>query len=320
MTTTASENAAYVEFVTRDALVQRALLSGDFTDRRLAEDIVEQTFRSGRGSLNEAEFRRVADYLAADPDNGPALFAAKGVDVIDNPVAARRFADVCLNSFAGHTLVVLADGTRVPIADIDVGVSVAAFDVDAGVVTSGAVTAVLSHGDELFDVGLADGSVLSVTDDHRFWDPSNTVWSPIGDLADEGGSVFGLDGANIAVTGIDVRVCRRRCGIFRLPVSTTSMWPPITRRFRCWCITPMRCVRFKCRWTRSMNCSILLIRLGFLRRLLLVSTRSLMTRLMLLVVETSQKQSLRRGWSRLRASLKTPRKRWRQSQHVRPAG
>ena len=118
---------------------------------------------SGRGSLNEAEFRRVADYLAADPDNGPALFAAKGVDVIDNPVAARRFADVCLNSFAGHTLVVLADGTRVPIADIGVGVSVAAFDVDAGVVTSGAVTAVLSHGDELFDVGLADGSVLSVT-------------------------------------------------------------------------------------------------------------------------------------------------------------
>ena len=50
---------------------------------------------SGRGSLNEAEFRRVADYLAANPDDGPALFAAKGVDVIDNPVAARRFADVC---------------------------------------------------------------------------------------------------------------------------------------------------------------------------------------------------------------------------------
>ena len=158
---------------------------------------------SGRGSLNEAEFRRVADYLAADPDDGPALFAAKGVDVIDNPAAARRFADVCLNSFAGHTLVVLADGTRVPIADIGVGVSVAAFDVDAGVVTAGAVTAVLSHGDELFDVGLADGSVLSVTDDHRFWDPFNTVWSPIGDLADSGGSVLGLDGANIAVTGID---------------------------------------------------------------------------------------------------------------------
>ena len=81
--------------------------------------------------------------MAANPDDGPALFAAKGVDVIDNPVAA--------------------------------------FDVDAGVVTAGAVTAVLSHGDELFDVGLGDGSVLSVTDDHRFWDPSNTVWSPIGD-------------------------------------------------------------------------------------------------------------------------------------------
>ena len=45
--------------------------------------------------------------------------------------------------------------------------------------------------------------MLSVTDDHRFWDPSNTVWSPIGDLADEGGSVLGLDGVNIAVTGID---------------------------------------------------------------------------------------------------------------------
>ena len=70
--TTASENAAYVEFVTRDALVDLAMDSG--ATRQLAEDIVEQTFRSGRGSLNEAEFRRVADYLAADPDDGPALF------------------------------------------------------------------------------------------------------------------------------------------------------------------------------------------------------------------------------------------------------
>ena len=73
---------------------------------------------SGRGSLNEAEFRRVADYLAANPDDGPALFAAKGVDVIDNPAAARRFADVCLNSFAGHTWFDQRIGQRVS-ADFD---------------------------------------------------------------------------------------------------------------------------------------------------------------------------------------------------------
>gem|GEM_PF-6039368 len=89
---------------------------------------MEQTLASGRSSLNEAEFTLVRDFLRADPDDGPALFAAKGTDVIDSPAAAARYRARCFNSFSSDTLVVLSDASRVRIADLDPGDRVLTFD------------------------------------------------------------------------------------------------------------------------------------------------------------------------------------------------
>ena len=188
--------------MTFDALVAEARRTGrDLTDAQ-AEELVEQTLATGRSGLNEAEFVRVREFLRADPDDGPALFASKGTAVIDDPVTAGRYADLCLNSFAGGTLVVLADGSRVPITSVSVGDRVAAFDVSLGLVVDRPVTAVLSHDDVLFDVSLSDGSMLSVTEDHSVFEVSSRSWMPISEF-DADDVLLGLSGETLTVTDFD---------------------------------------------------------------------------------------------------------------------
>jgi len=107
---------------------------------------------------------------------------------------------LCLNSFAGATLVVLADGSRVPIVDVAVGDSVAAFDTATGDVVSGPVTGVLSHTDSLVDVVLSDGSTLSMTGDHSVYDTLSGSWRPVSEFESDG-ALLGLSGGTLTVTG-----------------------------------------------------------------------------------------------------------------------
>ena len=109
---------------------------------------------------------------------------------------------LCLNSFAGATLVVLADGSRVPIVDVAVGDSVAAFDTATGDVVSGPVTGVLSHTDSLVDVVLSDGSTLSMTGDHSVYDTLSGSWRPVSEFESDG-ALLGLSGGTLTVTGFD---------------------------------------------------------------------------------------------------------------------
>ena len=74
----------------------------------------------------------------------------------------QEFAAACraTNSFSGDTLVSMAHGGSVPIADVQLGDQVLVYDFDTGVTVAREVTATLPHTDWLLESHLSDGSML----------------------------------------------------------------------------------------------------------------------------------------------------------------
>lgn len=106
------------------------------------------------------------------------------------------------NSFLGDTLVVLADGTMLPIAEVMVGDEVLAYDLDTGTTVVRDATATLPHTDWLLQAHLSDGSVMSVTEDHRFWSVTDDAWVELQDL-DTTDVLLTPDGATVTVDWLD---------------------------------------------------------------------------------------------------------------------
>ena len=63
----------------------------------------------------------------------------------------------------------MAHGGSVPIADVQLGDRVLAYDFDTGVTVAREVTATLPHTDWLLEAHLSDGSMMSVTEDQGTW-------------------------------------------------------------------------------------------------------------------------------------------------------
>ncbi|GAA2248106.1 hypothetical protein GCM10010104_50790 [Streptomyces indiaensis] len=105
--------------------------------------------------------------------------------------AGSRVGCAAPNSFTGDTPVLMADGTRKPIKDVQVGDTVLAADPETGESGPREVTALInSEGEKpLVDITLdTDGiagsatSVLTSTDGHPFWVPRLGKWTKAGDL------------------------------------------------------------------------------------------------------------------------------------------
>ena len=115
---------------------------------------------------------------------------------------AVRGARVCsVNSFTAGTPVLLADHRSEPIEQVQVGDTVVATDPGTGETAARPVTALIRHGGihRMVDVGLGDGSRVTATDHHPFWDVTADRFVDAVDLH-VGDKVRGSDGALLAVT------------------------------------------------------------------------------------------------------------------------
>ncbi len=85
----------------------------------------------------------------------------------------------CLNSFTGDTPVLMADGKEEPIAAVKVGDKVLAIDPETGRTGGRPVTALIRHSGEhtMVDLTLSDGSKITTTDHHPFWDASTRTFT-----------------------------------------------------------------------------------------------------------------------------------------------
>ena len=105
-----------------------------------------------------------------------------------------------VNSFTGATLILMADGTKKPIRDVKVGDKVLATDPETGQTAARPVTKLIVHGGKhtMVDVRLADGTTITATDRHPFWDASTGEFTYAIDLR-SGDLVRELDGTLLAV-------------------------------------------------------------------------------------------------------------------------
>ena len=89
-------------------------------------------------------------------------------------------------SFRADTLVLMADGTKKPIGEIEVGDKVVATDPVTGKTSAREVTRLFTHiDDDLLDLVVltADGvETIHTTDHHRFWNDTTKAWVEAKDL------------------------------------------------------------------------------------------------------------------------------------------
>ena len=152
---------------------------------------------------------RAADDVLVD-DQAVVGVVRAGDEAVADPTVRAAF-DSCPappiavpvgNSFSRDTLVALADGTRVPIAEVQQSHEVLAFDFGTGASVARSVTATLPHEVWLLEAHFSDGSTLSVTEDHRFWSITDTAWVELQDL-DPTDILLTPDGATVTVDHLD---------------------------------------------------------------------------------------------------------------------
>ena len=120
--------------------------------------------------------------------------------VVATGVAANTAAKAC--SFAGSTLVLMADGTKRAIANVKVGDKVVATDPETGEQEAKTVEHVWVHDDTVTDL-VIDGDVITTTEDHPFWSVTDQRFERADELED-GEKVLGADGDAIAVSGLKI--------------------------------------------------------------------------------------------------------------------
>ena len=95
----------------------------------------------------------------------------------------------------------MADGTKQPIEDVEVGDKVIATDPETGEQAAKRVERVFVHDDDLTDLALADGTVLTTTEDHPYWSVDDQRFERADELS-AGERVLGADGRTVRVSGL----------------------------------------------------------------------------------------------------------------------
>jgi RHS repeat-associated protein len=104
------------------------------------------------------------------------------------------------NSFTGDTLVARADGTLVAISTLRAGDKVIATDPATGLTRAEPIEKVIVHGGRhtMVDVTLSDGSTITATDHHPFWDDTQHRFVYAIDIK-AGDNVLRIDGSRVRV-------------------------------------------------------------------------------------------------------------------------
>jgi guanyl-specific ribonuclease Sa len=134
-----------------------------------------------------------------DIKNGRYLSAAINIASVVPVGKLAKLGKAC--SFSGDTQVLMADGTTKPIDEINVGDEVIATDPETGKQSPQKVTAVWVHDDKLTDLLLEDGSAVTTTEDHPFWNATDHQWQRA-DTISPGDRLLSPDGQHPRAAGI----------------------------------------------------------------------------------------------------------------------
>ncbi|MGH2641439.1 MAG: RHS repeat-associated core domain-containing protein, partial [Actinomycetota bacterium] len=157
------------------------------------------------------------------PTSGKVLRAGKELVEEGIQVAAKSGDDLVgaackLNSFAGHTLVLMASGKLQPISEVEVGDRVMAADPITHRMGPRRVTDVIvGRGTkELVDLRFANGERITATAGHPFWDERSRSWIEAEDLKGRHGLLKPSE-EQVQLTGS--REYTRRAAVYNLTVA-----------------------------------------------------------------------------------------------------
>jgi hypothetical protein len=152
---------------------------------------VGKVFKVGELAVDGVRAARAADAAARAADAGAST--------------ARDAAQSCLNSFTADTPVTMADGREESIADVKLGDKVLATDPETGITEAKPVVALIRHSGKhrMVDLSLSDGSMITTTDHHPFWDASTRTFSDAIDLR-IGDQVLSDNGETLTISGAHV--------------------------------------------------------------------------------------------------------------------
>jgi RHS repeat-associated protein len=147
------------------------------------EDASANLAAAGEGlSTADTSAGTLSHSLAAD--NPAQLASGLGTSEVpaatassDGGSALEDAAQSCsLNSFTARTRVLLANGRQIPISKVKPGMKVLATDPTTDTTAARRVDAVIVHSGEhtMVDLTFADGSKITATDHHPFWDASTS--------------------------------------------------------------------------------------------------------------------------------------------------
>jgi hypothetical protein len=136
--------------------------------------------------------------IDAAPDLCGRILASGGLAA---EMAAIALTAGACRSFSADTDVLMADGTRKPISEVQVGDMVLATDPETGETGPRRVAATMPHTDQLLTLRTSAGEVVT-TEDHRYWNATDQQWQESQHL-DEGDRLHTADGDTVTVQGLD---------------------------------------------------------------------------------------------------------------------
>lgn len=175
------------------------------------------TCNSGKGSCGDAVAEALLSTAAIVPGGRLIKGAAAGAKALSGASKAARGVDevaglgttvakACsYNSFTADTPVLMADGTKRPIKDVELGDLVTAADPTTGERGPRQVVDLIRHSGQhsMVAVRFADGSTIDATDRHPFWVANRSEWIDAIDLA-KGDVVTTADGSQLTVEGLTI--------------------------------------------------------------------------------------------------------------------
>jgi hypothetical protein len=155
----------------------------------------------GVGQLEEG----AAAVRTAEETTQALRAVSAGEEVASEGGNVARAAESCANSFTAETPVLMANGDEEPIADVKVGDTVLATDPEADRSEAKSVVALIRHSGKhrMVDLALSDGSKISTTDHHPFWDASARAFTDAVDLH-IGDRVLRGNGGTLTIAGARV--------------------------------------------------------------------------------------------------------------------
>jgi RHS repeat-associated protein len=140
--------------------------------------------------------------LGAKKANTSGRSGRGGTDTNKPPTTPTRTGGVCRgNSFSASTTVLMANGERKRIDQVEEGDYVLATDPETGETGSREVIATLPHTDQLLTLRLSSGDVVT-TEDHRYWNQTDQAWQESKDL-DLGDELLTFSNDVVIVEGLD---------------------------------------------------------------------------------------------------------------------